>query len=396
MTRASAAVPAVAGERARRLEVWRTHGASAAEADELVAYAESPLPSGPLAARRYPLPDGAWVEAWAAYAAEAERTGAEPVLRRVLVQLRFPIRAGIGDEPAYAAAVRRGQLPDEDDGPGAALVDPDGLRIFVHETPAGRVPVVSCAAREDFETLVRAITLRGEPAPVPASMGACTVSGYNDWQRVAALRRAWEEAHPEDWSGEGWAAEFRALLPRKELYQDRFLVLSSGPYSAVPARAMGLADDEWRRASLRLRLEHECAHYFTRQAFGSMRKSALDELVADYMGLVEARGRYRASEGLLFLGLERFPAYREGGRLQNYRGPLGDGAFRVLQAVVARAASRLEALDPSAAGPLSVEGKAEVMTALARVGLEGLASDDAPEAFAAALAEARAAGSASA
>jgi hypothetical protein len=47
------------------------------------------------------------------------------------------------------------------------------------------------------------------------------------------------------------------------------------------------------------------------------------------------------------LGLESFPHYREGGRLQNYRGqpPLSDGAFKILQRLVKAAAKNLETFD---------------------------------------------------
>ena len=103
--------------------------------------------------------------------------------------------------------------------------------------------------------------------------------------------------------------------------------------------------DEWLNASLVIRREHECAHYFTRRVLGSMRNSLLDELIADYVGVVAASGRYHAAWFLRFLGLEEFPAFRPDGRLQRYRGdpPLSDGAFAVLRSVAKRAAERLEA-----------------------------------------------------
>lgn len=374
-----------------RLALWRAHGASADEAAELLAYAASPIQEHPPSTRSYPLPEPPCVAAWERYAGEARASAALETLRRVLVQLRFPIAAGIGDDPAYQAAVRRGASPDASVDAGAFFVRPEGLRVFLHPTAAGRVPVVLAEAREDFETLVRAIAHRNEPVPVPASMGASTFAGYNNWERVDKLRRAYVEQHPEDPSGDGWAAAFRELLPRKELYQDRFMLLSSGPYSATPAVAVGLGEDEWRGASVKLRLEHECTHYFMRQAFGVMRKSLLDELVADYMGLVEALGSFRLDCFLLFMGLESWPPYRDGGRLQNYRGtpPLSDGAFAVLQPVVKRAAETLARLDPSRRlGPLGVAEKARVITALTRIGLEGLAHDDAEPRLEAALIEA--------
>lgn len=373
-----------------RRDVWRAQGADAEQAEELLAYARSPVQEITLEAARVPLPEAACVADWERYADEARAGGAAAVLRRVLVQLRFPVRAGMSQSPEYLAATRRGQLPEEA-APGVTWVEPDGLRVYLHPTPAGRVPVMLAAAREDFETLVQAVTRRNEPEPVLASMGACMIAGYNNWERVAALRRAYLMEHPDDWTGEGWAAAFREIVSQKDLYQDRFMLLSSGPYSATPASVVGLGDDEWRAASVKLRLEHECTHFFMRQAFGAMRKSLLDELVADYMGLVEALGRFRCHDFLVFMGLEALPAYRAGGRFQNYVGDLSEGAVAVLRPVVAKAARALETFDPSRGRcPLGVVDKARLVTAVTRVGLEGLAAPAAGELLEAALAEAAA------
>jgi hypothetical protein len=331
-------------------------------------------------APRYPLPDEPFVAAWEEYAREAEATGVGVAvcLRRVLVQLRFPIAPGVSESASYRAATRRGVVVDGAPGGGACFRDPGGIRLLLHPTAAGRVPVVIATAREDFVTLVRALTRRNEPAPVPEAMGACIVAGYNNWERVTRLRTAWEAEHPADRSPAAWSRAFQDLIPKKELYQDRFILLSAGPYSATPADALGLPRDEWLATSLAIRLEHECTHYFTRRAFGRMQNVLLDELVADYMGIVLATGRYRADWFLRFVGLESYPEYRVGGRLENYRGepPLSDGAFAVLQSVVCSAADNLQLFD---AEHLVVDWtpaqRAAVVTALCQLGLEGVASE---------------------
>ena len=363
----------------RRRAVWREAGATEHEIDELIAYAASPLHSMTPPARDYPLPDTASVAAWERYAADALVAGADAVLRRVFVQLRFSVRAGASADPAYLAATRRGVVPD--DAPGLVFARPDALQIFLHPTPAGRVPVILAEDRRDFEALVQAITRRNEPDPVPMSMGACMVSGYNNWHRVAEHRRAFAAEHPEDPTGAAWAAAFKQLVPQTDLYQDRFMLLSSGPYSSVPAAAIPLSESSWLAASLQLRLEHECTHYFTRQALGTMRTSLLDELVADYMGMVEALGRFDARIFLHFLGLESYPHYRDGGRLENYRGspPLSPGAFAALAPIARRAAESLAAYDSRRGGRrLEPADKARTIIALLTIGLEGLASEDAP------------------
>ncbi|HLL83358.1 MAG TPA: hypothetical protein VK420_11925, partial [Longimicrobium sp.] len=288
----------------------------------------------------YPLPDEPFVAAWEGYAADAARVGVLEALRARLPQLSFPVAAGMSETEAYRAATRRGEWAAAP-GVGVRLSRPRELRLLLHPTPAGRIPVLIAGARDDFEALVRAFTRRNEPEPIPASMGAAMVGGYNNWDRVRQLRAAWEAEH----GPAGWPAAFReTIVPRKELYQDRFVILGRGAYSATPAAEMGMDAGEWDEISLRIRLEHECAHYFTRRVLGSMKNALHDELIADSTGMMSATGEFSAEWQLRFLGLEEFPAYRAGGRLENYRGtpPLSDAAFAVLQSLVVAAVRNLE------------------------------------------------------
>lgn len=369
-----------------RVDVLRAHGAADGEIDELLAYtANAFAAAGPLDAAAPPPDDEPHVAAWERYAFRAAEEGVVPVLRDVLPQLRFPVEPGISATDAYRAATLRGERAEHPGG-GARLEDPRGVRLFLHPTPAGRIPVIVAGHRADFVTLIRALTRRNEPDAIPDSMGACIVGGYNNWERVAEARRAWEAGNPAAALAGGWAAHFRAeVVPRKERYQDRFIVLSTGPYSAVAAEALGLGEEEWRRKSLAIRLEHECAHYFTRRVYGSMRNSLHDEVIADYQGVRAAEGRFRGDWFLRFMGVEG-ASYREGARLQNYRGapPLSDGAFAVLQALVRSIAGNLEALDararPGAAGP---DERVRLLCALTRLPLEALAAADAADRLAA-------------
>ncbi|HLM66869.1 MAG TPA: hypothetical protein VK358_05035 [Longimicrobium sp.] len=371
---APAAVVEADPREARRAEILRGFGAGPAEADELLAYNRS-LFAVPASAG-LPLPDEPFVQAWRRYADAAQARGVLPVLREHLVQLRFSVDAGRGDDAAYQAAIRRGVLPARTD--DLRLEDPDGLRLFIHPTPAGAVPVLLAPCRADFEALVRALTRKNEPVPLPPSMGACMVAGYNNWGRVAELRRAWE-AGTVDADGAGdWAAAFGVLRARKELYQDRFILLSGGPYSGVPAAAMGLEPEAWSRSSITIRLEHECVHYFTRRVLGSMRNNLLDELLADYGGIVAAAGHYRADWFLRFCGLEG-EACRADGRLWNYRGdpPLSDEAFCVLQRVVRAAAGAVERYDAGLpAEARTPDGRARVLLAMAALTLEEIAAGE--------------------
>jgi hypothetical protein len=104
------------------------------------------------------------------------------------------------------------------------------------------------------------------------------------------------------------------------------------------------------------------------------------------MGIVESEGRYRADWFLRFMGMEDFPRYRAGGRLESYRGdpPLSEEAFTVLQSAVKRAAANLEVIDQirlARGGLWTLAQKARLIIALARLGLEGLAAAGAGERF---------------
>src|SRR6185295_247939 len=103
----------------------------------------------------------------------------------------------------------------------------------------GRLPVLVAPHRPDFEALVRALSRRNEPSPVPRSQGACIVAGYVNWERVARLRAAFEAGEDTGLAGASWGEAYATLRDRRELYQDRFVLLSDGPYSGVPAEDMG-------------------------------------------------------------------------------------------------------------------------------------------------------------
>jgi hypothetical protein len=352
-----------------RAAVLSDLGATGSELDELLAYNQNLFDHTalklPLA---LPLADEPFVETWAGYAGEAEKKGVFACLRERLVQLRFPIQVGISQNTGYRAAARQGK-PVEGlaEATGLTLNAPERLQLVLHHSPAGRIPLLITGERADFVALVQALTHSNEPESIPDSMGATMVAGYNNWERVHLYRRQWQQNNPFG----NWAEEFKRLLNQPELYQDRFILLSDGPYSGVAAAEMGLSEAEWRQASLVIRREHECAHYFTRRVFGSMRNNLLDELMADYMGIAAAAGHFRADWFLRFMGLEAYPAYRPGGRLENYRGqpPMSDSALRVLQRLVKQAADNLEAFD--AGHTPQREG---MLLALSYVTMEELAS----------------------
>lgn len=363
-----------------RAEVLRTFGASPEAQAELLAYNANPFQhdAPPLCDADEP-----FMDAWRGYAAEAATDGVFASLQRRLIQWQFPIQAGISQAEPYRQATRQGLWPTTPYEGGLRLEAPERLRLVLHDTPAGQLPLLIAEHRPDFVTLVQALLRQNEPAAIPASMGASMVSGYNNWDRIRTHRANWAQ-QATDTSETAWLAEFHQLTTRREAYQDRFILLSDGPYSAVPAATLGLDEATWRQYALVIRREHECAHYYTRRVLGAMRNNMLDEVIADYMGLSAALGHYRADWFLHFVGLEDFPRYREGGRLQNYRGtpPLSDGTFAILQHLVYHAAHHLEHF-----GPVCNQDRVQqaiALQTLTRLTLEELASDEAEARIAAA------------
>jgi hypothetical protein len=364
---------------AERARILTAFGAGPAERDELLAYNASPFdPSRLPTPLALPLPAGPAIAFWKQYAAEAARHGTIIALARHLPQLRFPIHEGVSQTETYRAATLRGVDPDMlPEATGLVLRRPESVHLVIHRSVVGPLPVLIAEERADFVALVQALSKRNEPWPVPASQGASTVRGYINWDRVRAYREQWEAADPAAHNGFTWSVELERLRPRRALYQDEFLILSDGPYSGVDAADVGLDAAAWRHVSRAIRLEHEGVHCLTWCLFGVTRNNALDEVLADYVGIVAGAGRFRADWFLRFLGLEAFPTYREGGRLQNYIGAprLSAGAFRVLQALVHAAALNLERADaarfPTGAGVLE---RAPFLIALTRLSLEELAT----------------------
>lgn len=336
-----------------------------------------------VAGLRLPLPDEPFVAFWRTVVADAADRGAWAALVDRLPQLAFPIAAGISESSGYRAATRRGVAVAEiPEATGLELERPEALELVLHPTAAGHITLLIARHRPDFIALLRALSRRNEPVPVPEGQGALMVAGYNNWCRISELKGQWERSVDPDRAAD-WNAQFQRLQPHRELYQDRFILLSDGPYSATPAADLGLAEADWRERSLRLRRDHECAHYFTLRAFGSMRNHLHDELMADYAGLKGAFGEYRAEWFERFLGAGEFS--RPGRRLDLYRGdpPLSDAAFDRLQEQVRQAAQQLERFDRNTPEDPEPFATAWTLAALATLTLDQLAEDGAAETLAA-------------
>lgn len=353
--------------------------AKESEIKELLDYNRNYFNHEVLKSLKFPLPDEPFVETWETYCNESRQSF--EVLQDRLIQLKFPVREGISSTEGYRSATRRGILT-EAPGEKLALERPDLLELCLNQTPAGRIPLLVTGHRQDFVTLVQALVYKNEPAEIPGSMGACMVKGFNNWDRIKSYKKRWQKDNPLSCSEQEWQEEFRKLVPLKELYQDTFIILSDGDYSGIPAHLMNLTNEEWRRLSFIIRREHESVHYFTRRIFGSARNHILDELIADYVGILTACGFYRSDWFLRFMGLENYPSFRKGGRLTIYLGdpPLSEGAFKILQSLVKKASENLELFSRRNAEKIQTpEGKMQMLINLTGVTFIELAAGNAEE-----------------
>ncbi len=243
----------------------------------------------------------------------------DPILYRY-PQLSLPVLEGMSRSEPYLDIVRKGRLPREIENPFHGSPRDE---IHTEETPIGPVELIHLGYRGDFVRFVQVMVHRCEPVPVPDSMGAVTISGITNWRKIQAHRASWLAANP----GGNWAAEFKRFTSEPANYRDALLLVSDGPYSAVPASALGLDEDSWLEQSLRLRSFHELTHMVSRSLWPENKQAIRDEITADCIGILAALGAYDPVLAGRLLGLQG-EEYLPGGRLQNYiEGGLPDQAL---------------------------------------------------------------------
>ncbi len=218
-----------------------------------------------------------------------------------------------GEEGAklYQGIVRRGE-----DAPVHSL---DHFRgsprdgVTAEATPAGEVLVITLGDRQDFELFLQIMGNRCMPESIPVTQGASILDGVVNWPKIRKHRDEYLAAGGDP---QAWGEEFRRFTSDPRNYRDALIILSTGPYSAVPAEEAGMPEEEWLAASLRIRRAHECTHFICRRLFPDRINAVWDELVADAVGLYAAFGRYDIALAERFLGIT--PDGYTGGRLENY------------------------------------------------------------------------------
>lgn len=251
---------------------------------------------------------------WHFKSSKVTTVNAAEILTEEFPQLAFPIQSGVSQSERYRSAVYRGRKIERPYR-GSFFSEPKSISINLVEGLVGELPIIEVRNRGDFESLIKALIHKSEPVEIPLSMGACLIIGYSNWGRLRQYRTEWTKKNP----GQNWGNKWEILKKNKSKYQDTFIILSDGDYSAVGCDAMDLPADVWLAKSQTIRLYHELTHYFTKRVFGSVADTLYDEVLCDYFGICMANeGDYRADWFLKFMGLEDFPLYRAGGRLENY------------------------------------------------------------------------------
>ena len=309
--------------------------------DELRGYFQNKFCS--METRKRPVStDEPYLDSWEEYVTKYSESEALLLLRKCYPQLNFPIAEGINKTQDYIDTVLKGK--PQAIGSMSLLDKPDNVTVKLHTSIAGKVPVLIVADDKDFVKLVQCFLYKNNPTPIPASMGALLANGVNNWNRIHALRAKWLLNNP----AETWNQEFSGnVLPNPGLYKDKLIILSTKPYSNVPADWLNLTDEKWASYSLSIRLEHECTHLYTLNRYGCASNNLHDELIADYIGISKTMGAYNKEWMLAFMGLEEYPSYREGARLENYLGSANLKAddFRPLTTVIKSAIESIARFD---------------------------------------------------
>lgn len=313
-----------------------------------------------------------YLETWEGYVAEAAEKGVISTLKKYIPQLLFPVEKNISTTEAYKNATLRGRVVESSK--ELQLQNPERIALELYETPLiGKVPVMTVSNKDDFYTICCALANKNEPKELPQSMGALFINGLNNWHRIKTLQKRWQAQHPYG----NWNEEFKKnILPNPHLYKDKLIVLSTSNYSNVSHTAVGKSEADWQKASVAIRKEHECVHLFTLQRYGVMANNMHDELIADYAGIIKAFGQYNKDWFLQFIGLENYPSYRKGGRLENYQEPvqLSAAAFKGLHTIIKNAATAIEKFDHSLGNSTNTEERMRRIQTLCEVDLLTMAS----------------------
>lgn len=208
-----------------------------------------------------------------------------------------------------------------------AFRSPETISLKIEDSFAGKIPVIRVEDVADFEDLVTNTAYRGERPDNIDKTGASFIHGKTV----------------------------------------RYMILSYKPYSNVPAGVLGLDEVAWKEKSMQLRFGHECTHFFTKQTFGISNNILHDEVMADFIGMYEAFGFYKAEWFLRFMGL----VGNDGGRIIFYTKDLSENVRKAVAYLIREAAFGLERWSKTEAFAAVTVG--ERIRRMCREGLTGMA-----------------------
>lgn len=216
------------------------------------------------------------------------------ILKKRFPQLMLPIKSEISKSDLYKKVVYEGQpVPSDKVDFKYTLSDQD--KLSEDHFTCGDITILFLNERKDFISVVQKIAYRCEPIPIPKSMGAITINGLNNWEKVKKYKK----------------------ITDNNTYKDSLVILSKGFYSGLDASFTPYTQSEWMNTSLFIRKYHELTHYLCRKKYVLLKNALLDEIFADCMGIVMAIGRYDDFLAMQFLGIEK-ETYKYGMRLENY------------------------------------------------------------------------------
>ena len=295
------------------------------------------------------------------------------------VKFHFPIQKGISTHAEYKQVTLKGVTVEElTIASGLQLKAPEKLELSTYNSIAGSIALLIVPCDEDFKTIIRALCHQNEPAEIPDSMGAAMIKGIINWNRILSLKEDWRKTNTTG----SWGEYFKNhILPYPDLYKDKVIVLSTKPYSNVKAEEFNLNEKDWIKHSINIRLFHECFHLFSLKQYGAMANNMHDELIADYYGIRSSIGSFNKEWLLKFIGLENYPSYRTGARLENYLGnpALSEEAFKILQTILKKAIDNLYVFDQTLGTTLSDTEMILILKTLCSIDLLTLSSTNGAE-----------------
>ena len=243
--------------------------------------------------------------------------GADVIRHLAEIYEQLYLRPGGEGAAAYVEVVRRGKHVREKD-LSHFITSPQDSCVW-EQTPAGPVRVITLQQRADFELFLQIMAHRCEPVAIHPTQGASILDGVANWRNIETHREEYIRETVAKGEQPDWDAEFRRFISDKRNYLDALIILSTGPYSGIPAAEMNLEEKAWLSLSYTIRKSHECTHFLCRRLYREKIDPIWDELVADAVGLYAAFGSCDPNTAELFLGI-RNGVYRDG-RLQIYAGP---------------------------------------------------------------------------